>query len=124
MNFMNNNLVDVSCNINITFPPVGSSALDPWPSESTEQYVTLNISPGQSSFDWGDPLEQRMDSDMFLRPQALGTTYLPPTSTQKKVWFWLCTFFFIQSQPRESINRHYNPITHPSIHQFVRLFCR
>lgn len=64
---------------------VVSPASDPWPSESPEQYVTLHIGPGQSTLDWGDPLELRMDSDMFLRPQLPATTYPPPTSTEKKV---------------------------------------
>ncbi|CAL8281591.1 unnamed protein product [Lota lota] len=63
----------------------GEASSDPWPPESTEQCVTLNISPGQSTLDWGDPLELRMDSAMFLRPQAPATTYPPPTSTGKKV---------------------------------------
>ncbi|KAK5613906.1 hypothetical protein CRENBAI_014671, partial [Crenichthys baileyi] len=50
--------------------------VDPWSSES---FVTLQLIPGQSSFDWGELLEPGPDSDEFLQPPV------HPTPTEKKV---------------------------------------
>lgn len=55
------------------------SATDPWSSESTGSYVTLQLIPGQNSLDWGEPLEPGPDSEEFLRPPV------HPTPTEKKV---------------------------------------
>ncbi|XP_028283455.1 neurocan core protein-like [Parambassis ranga] len=52
---------------------------DPWSSESSGTFVTLQLIPGQSSYDWGEPLEPGPDSEEFLRPPV------QPTPTEKKV---------------------------------------
>ncbi|XP_041658499.1 neurocan core protein-like isoform X2 [Cheilinus undulatus] len=52
---------------------------DPWSSESSGSFVTLQLIPGQSLFDWGEPLEPGPDSEEFLRPPV------PPTPADKKV---------------------------------------
>ncbi|KAM9720131.1 neurocan core protein-like isoform 1-T2 [Menidia menidia] len=55
------------------------ASTDPWSSESSRSFVTLQLVPGQSSFDWGEPLEPGPDSEEFLRPPV------DPTPTEKKV---------------------------------------
>ncbi|XP_029310015.1 neurocan core protein-like isoform X2 [Cottoperca gobio] len=52
---------------------------DPWSSESSGSFVTLQLIPGQSILDWGEPLEPSPDSDEFLRPPV------QPTPADKKV---------------------------------------
>uniref|UniRef100_A0A3P8WER1 Neurocan core protein-like n=1 Tax=Cynoglossus semilaevis TaxID=244447 RepID=A0A3P8WER1_CYNSE len=52
---------------------------DPWSPESSASYVTLQLIPGHSSLDWGEPLEPGPDSKDFLRPPV------QPTSAEKKV---------------------------------------
>lgn len=56
------------------------SVSDPWSAESSGSFVTLQIIPGQSSLDWGEPLESGPDSEEFIQPQL-------PTPTEKKVCF-------------------------------------
>lgn len=56
-----------------------SSASDPWSSESTGSFVTLQLIPGQSVLDWGEALEPGSDSEEFLRP------LVDPTPAEKKV---------------------------------------
>ncbi|XP_037644279.1 neurocan core protein-like [Sebastes umbrosus] len=51
---------------------------DPW-SESSGSFVTLQLIPGQSLLDWGEPLEPGPDSEEFLRPPV------HPTPADKKV---------------------------------------
>ncbi|KAJ8011615.1 hypothetical protein DPEC_G00060090 [Dallia pectoralis] len=46
------------------------STSDSWPSESSEGYVTLHLSPGESSLSWGDLKDMDPDSGAFLRPPA------------------------------------------------------
>ncbi|XP_023820824.1 neurocan core protein [Oryzias latipes] len=60
-------------------PSLHSTSTDPWSSESSGSFVTLQLMPGQSSFDWGDPAEAGPDSKEFLRPPV------HPTPTEKKV---------------------------------------
>lgn len=57
----------------------GSAATDPWSSESSGAYVTLQLIPEQSSLDWGELLEPGPDSEEFLRPPV------HPTPAEKKV---------------------------------------
>ncbi|TDH05541.1 hypothetical protein EPR50_G00123310 [Perca flavescens] len=52
---------------------------DPWSSESSGSFVTLQLIPGQSLLDWGEPLEPGPDSEKFLRP------LVHPTPADKKV---------------------------------------
>lgn len=52
---------------------------DPWSSESSTTYVTLQLIPGQNSFDWGESLEPGPDSEEFLLPPV------HPTPPEKKV---------------------------------------
>ncbi|XP_019963642.2 neurocan core protein-like [Paralichthys olivaceus] len=56
-----------------------NASSDPWSSESSGSYVTLQLIPGQSSLDWGEPLEPGPDSEEFLRPPV------HPTPAEKKV---------------------------------------
>lgn len=58
-----------------------SQASDPWSSESSTTYVTLQLIPGQNSFDWGASLEPGPDSEEFLLPPV------HPTPPEKKVGF-------------------------------------
>lgn len=58
-----------------------SQASDPWSSESSTTYVTLQLIPGQNSFDWGESLEPGPDSEEFLLPPV------HPTPPEKKVGF-------------------------------------
>ncbi|XP_045908453.1 neurocan core protein-like [Micropterus dolomieu] len=51
----------------------------PWSSESSGSFVTLQLIPGQSFLDWGEPLEPGPDSQEFLRPPV------HPTPAEKKV---------------------------------------
>ncbi|CAB1317146.1 unnamed protein product, partial [Coregonus sp. 'balchen'] len=46
------------------------SSSDPWSSESSEGYVTLQLSPGESSLAWGDLGVMDPNSGAFLRPPA------------------------------------------------------
>ncbi|AWP04187.1 putative neurocan core protein-like [Scophthalmus maximus] len=55
------------------------ASTDPWSSESSGSYVTLQLVPGQSSFDWGELLEPGPDSEEFLQPPV------HPTPAEKKV---------------------------------------
>ncbi|XP_071348242.1 neurocan core protein-like [Trachinotus anak] len=55
------------------------ASTDPWSSESSGPYVTLQLIPGQSSLDWGELLEPGPDSEEFLRPPV------QPTPAEKKV---------------------------------------
>ncbi|XP_042354489.1 neurocan core protein-like [Plectropomus leopardus] len=52
---------------------------DPWSSESSGSFVTLQLIPGQILSDWGEPLEPGPDSEEFLRPPV------HPTPAEKKV---------------------------------------
>ncbi|XP_068593903.1 neurocan core protein-like [Cebidichthys violaceus] len=52
---------------------------DPWSSESSGSFVTLQLIPGQKLLDWGEPLEPGPDSEEFLRPPV------DPTPADKKV---------------------------------------
>ncbi|XP_062285211.1 neurocan core protein-like, partial [Scomber scombrus] len=52
---------------------------DLWSSESSDSYVTLQLIPGQSSLDWGEPLEPGPDSEEFLLPPV------HPTPTEKAI---------------------------------------
>lgn len=54
-------------------------ASDPWSSESSGSFVTLQLIPGQSWFDWGESLDPGLDSEEFLRP------LVSPTPAEKKV---------------------------------------
>ncbi|XP_072220103.1 neurocan core protein-like isoform X2 [Leuresthes tenuis] len=56
-----------------------SASVDPWSSESSGSFVTLQMIPGKSSFDWGEPLEPGPDSEEFLQPPV------DPTPAEKKV---------------------------------------
>lgn len=56
-----------------------SSATDPWSSDSSGRFVTLQLIPGQRSLDWGEVLEPGPDSEEFLRPPV------HPTAAEKKV---------------------------------------
>ncbi|XP_055739997.1 neurocan core protein-like isoform X2 [Salvelinus fontinalis] len=58
------------------------SLSDPWSSESSEGYVTLQLSPGESSLAWGDLGNMDPNSGVFLRPPA--TPSLCPSSTTQK----------------------------------------
>ncbi|XP_037132276.1 neurocan core protein-like isoform X1 [Syngnathus acus] len=53
-----------------------NASSDPWSSESSDSYVSLQKFPGQS-IDWGEPFEP--DSPEFLRPPAV------PTPAEKKL---------------------------------------
>lgn len=86
---------------------------DPWSSESSGAYETLQIIPGPSSFDWGEPLELGADSGGFLHPSVL------PTSAEKRVrlcsWglcrsseIHLCVFIQVISQIVTSMWRPWN----------------
>ncbi|XP_041847825.1 neurocan core protein-like [Melanotaenia boesemani] len=59
-----------------TFPH--SSSIDPWSSESSGSFMTLQLNPEQSSFDWGEPLEPGPDSEEFLQPPV------DPTPAEEK----------------------------------------
>uniref|UniRef100_A0A3Q1EG12 Neurocan core protein-like n=1 Tax=Acanthochromis polyacanthus TaxID=80966 RepID=A0A3Q1EG12_9TELE len=61
-----------------TSPHTADPASDPWSSESSRSFVTLQLIHGQSSFDWGEPLEPGPDSEEFLRPPV------EPTPADKK----------------------------------------
>ncbi|XP_044074903.1 neurocan core protein-like [Siniperca chuatsi] len=55
------------------------ASLDPWSSESSsESFVTLQLIPGQTLLDWGEPLEPGPNSEEFLRPPV------HPTPAEKK----------------------------------------
>lgn len=64
-------------------------ASDPWSSESSGSFVTLQLIPGQTWFDWGESLDPGLDSEEFLRPLA------NPTPAEKKV---LMRFFSFLSK--------------------------
>lgn len=70
---------------------IASSASDPWSSESSGSYVALQLTPGQSSLDWGEPLEPGPDSEEFLRP------LVNPTPAEKKVGLGLSLYFSIKN---------------------------
>lgn len=67
------------CGSVIKLKLIVSSASDPWSSESSGSFVTLQLIPGQSVLDWGEPLEPGPDSEEFLRPPV------EPTPADKKV---------------------------------------
>ncbi|CAJ1072085.1 neurocan core protein-like isoform X1 [Xyrichtys novacula] len=52
---------------------------DPWSSEPSGSFVTLQLIPGQTLLDWGELLEPGPDSEEFLRPPV------EPTPADKKV---------------------------------------
>ncbi|XP_038125930.1 neurocan core protein-like isoform X1 [Cyprinodon tularosa] len=54
------------------------STVDPWSSESSDSFVTLQLIPGQSSFDWGELVEPGLDSEELLQPPV------HPTPVEKK----------------------------------------
>ncbi|KAM8849460.1 neurocan core protein-like isoform 2-T2 [Spinachia spinachia] len=56
-----------------------TTSADPWSSESSGSFVTLQLIPGQNLLDWGEPLEPGPDSEEFLRPPV------DPTPADKKV---------------------------------------
>nr|XP_046178189.1 neurocan core protein-like [Oncorhynchus gorbuscha] len=60
------------------------SSTDPWSSESSEGYVTLQLSPGESSLAWGDLGDMDPDSGAFLRPPATPSPS-PSTTTQEEI---------------------------------------
>ncbi|KAM3604453.1 uncharacterized protein V6R79_011196 [Siganus canaliculatus] len=60
-------------------PHSSEESSDPWSSESSGSFVTLQLIPGQSSLDWGESLEPGPDSEEFLRPPV------EPTPADKKV---------------------------------------
>ncbi|XP_052332323.1 neurocan core protein-like isoform X2 [Oncorhynchus keta] len=60
------------------------SSTDPWSSESSEGYVTLQLSPGESSLAWGDLGDMDPDSGAFLRPPATPSPS-PSTTTQEEL---------------------------------------
>ncbi|XP_064787074.1 neurocan core protein-like isoform X3 [Oncorhynchus masou masou] len=60
------------------------SSTDPWSSESSEGYVTLQLSPGESSLAWGDLGDMDPDSGAFLRPPAT-PSLSPSTTTQEEL---------------------------------------
>nr|XP_029479125.1 neurocan core protein-like isoform X1 [Oncorhynchus nerka] len=60
----------------------GSSS-DPWSSESSEGYVTLQLSPGESSLAWGDLEDMDPNSGVFLRPPVT-PSHGPSSTTQKE----------------------------------------
>ncbi|XP_029561535.1 neurocan core protein [Salmo trutta] len=60
------------------------SFTDPWSSESSEGYVTLQLSPGESSLAWGDLGDMDPDSGAFLRPPATPSPS-PSTTTQEEL---------------------------------------
>lgn len=72
-------LTTIECRSVITTHLIVSSASDPWSSESSKSFVTLQIIPGQTLLDWGEPLEHGPDSEEFLRPPV------QPTAAEKKV---------------------------------------
>ncbi|XP_054595347.2 neurocan core protein isoform X2 [Nothobranchius furzeri] len=51
----------------------------PWTSESSVSFVTLQLIPGQSSFDWGELMEPGPNSEEFIRPPVR------PTPAEKEV---------------------------------------
>ncbi|XP_068422341.1 neurocan core protein-like isoform X2 [Clinocottus analis] len=55
-----------------------NASSDPWSSESSGSFVTLQLIPGQHLSDWGEPLEPGPDSEEFLRPPV------NPTPADKK----------------------------------------
>ncbi|CDQ90465.1 unnamed protein product [Oncorhynchus mykiss] len=59
------------------------SSSDPWSSESSEGYVTLQLSPGESSLAWGDLGDMDPNSGVFLRPPAT-PSHGPSSTTQKE----------------------------------------
>lgn len=61
------------------------SGSDPWSSEFSDTFVSLQLIPGQS-LDWGEPLESGPDSEEFLRPPV------DPTPAEKKVSLKECFF--------------------------------
>ncbi|XP_034039882.1 neurocan core protein-like isoform X2 [Thalassophryne amazonica] len=63
---------------------IADASSDPWSSESSGMYVTLQISSEQSSFKWGDPLEPGPESEEFLRPPVSPTTVMK--KTVKSIW--------------------------------------
>uniref|UniRef100_A0A4W5PWI4 Neurocan b n=1 Tax=Hucho hucho TaxID=62062 RepID=A0A4W5PWI4_9TELE len=63
---------------------VAHSSTDPWSSESSEGYVTLQLSPGESSLAWGDLGDMDPDSGAFLRPPATPSPS-PYTTTQEEL---------------------------------------
>ncbi|KAI3374351.1 hypothetical protein L3Q82_006189 [Scortum barcoo] len=62
-----------------SFHSTDPEATDPWSSESSGSFVTLQLIPGQTFADWGEPLEPGPDSEEFLRPPV------QPTAAEKKV---------------------------------------
>ncbi|XP_041698515.1 neurocan core protein [Coregonus clupeaformis] len=60
------------------------SSTDPWFSESSEGYVTLQLSPGESSLAWGDLGDMDPDSGAFLRPPATPSPS-PSSTTQEEL---------------------------------------
>lgn len=68
-------------------------ASDPWSSESSGSFVTLQLIPGLSWFDSGESLDPGLDSE-FLRP------LVNPTPAEKKVLFFLFIFFLV-SNPKQ-----------------------
>lgn len=64
-----------------------STASDPWSSETSGVYLTLQLGPDQSSLDWGESLEPGPDSEEFLRPPAT------PIPAEKKVDLVLSCYF-------------------------------
>ncbi|XP_047445642.1 neurocan core protein-like [Mugil cephalus] len=56
----------------------GDASSDAWSSDSSGSFVTIQLIPGQSSFDWGEPLDPGPDSEEFLQPPV------HPTPVEKK----------------------------------------
>lgn len=82
-------LIMKECGYVIIIQLIVSSASDPWSSESSGSFVTLQLIPGQSVLDWGEPLEPGPDSEEFLRPPV------HPTPAEKKVSLGLSLYFKI-----------------------------
>lgn len=66
-------------------------ASDPWSSESSGSFVTLQLIPGQSWFEWGESLDPGLDSEEFLRP------LVNPTPAEKKVLLQSSASFLVSS---------------------------
>ncbi|KAM8838530.1 neurocan core protein-like [Synchiropus picturatus] len=63
-------LVDIEEEVS---PHGSNTSSDPWSTEESGSLVTLRLTPGQSSLDWGEFLEPGPDSVEFLQPSELTT---------------------------------------------------
>lgn len=70
------------------------SASDPWSSDSSGSFVSLQLIPGQNWFDRGESLDPGLDSEEFLQP------LVKPTPAEKKVLLQL-SFFLSVNNPKQ-----------------------